>query len=56
MDEAYNWVIINGSRYEMTLKDAVKLVYDLVRHDITENSDSEYQVAQQVIEKFIEEK
>lgn len=47
--------IINESRYDMKLKDAVRLVYDLVRHDITEDSDSEYQVAQQVIEKFIEE-
>jgi len=37
----------------MELKDAVKLIYDLVSEDITETSSSEYQVAKNIIEKYL---
>jgi len=37
----------------MTIKNAVSLIYDLVSEDITEDSDSEYQEAQKVIEKWL---
>ena len=39
----------------MELKYAVSLIYGLVEEDITEDSDWEYQEAQEVIEKFITE-
>lgn len=50
---AKQFVNVYVKENKMELKDAIELIYNLVKEDITESSDSEYLLAQEVIEKYL---